>query len=322
MTAKPDKRDIKKSEKIYIFVFLAGIACVYLAELALVLIFLVSLTTSGGYPELFCSKGALLVHLLAIFGAACFAYGYFIEPYRIEVKKIPVKTDKLTKNGFRIVHISDLHCDAKMRNEERLIRIVNDSDTDIIVFTGDCLMLDTPQALPVFKRTLKSLNAKIGKFAVTGNVDVWYLPGLDYFSGTGFELLDESTEKIEKNGETIFISGLGFEKAECYSGLVKDVPDKYFSIFLYHNPDLIEQIRELNVDLYLCGHTHGGQVRLPLLGALTTLSKHGRQYQMGMYKVGKTLLYINRGLGLEGGRTPRVRFLARPEITIFDIMPA
>jgi predicted MPP superfamily phosphohydrolase len=254
-------------------------------------------------------------------GIGCFAYGYFIEPYWIEIKRIPIKTDKLDKSGFRIVHISDLHCNEKTRNEERLIGIVNDSNADIIVFTGDCLMLEKPQALPVFKGTLKSLNAKIGKFAVMGNVDVWYLPGLDYFSETGFELLDENAKKVEKSGEAVFVSGLSCEKPEHYVELLKDIPENIFSIFLYHNSDLVEEMKGLNVDLYLCGHTHGGQVRLPFLGALTTLSKHGKKYETGMYKVGETLLYINRGFGLEGGWTPRVRFLSRPEITIFDITP-
>jgi predicted MPP superfamily phosphohydrolase len=77
----------------------------------------------------------------------------------------------------------------------------------------------------------------------------------------------------------------------------------------------------LNVDLYLCGHTHGGQVALPLYGALVTLSKFGKKYESGMYTVGDTILYVNRGIGMEGGLTPKVRFLARPEITVFDIVP-
>ena len=75
------------------------------------------------------------------------------------------------------------------------------------------------------------------------------------------------------------------------------------------------------MDLYLCGHTHGGQVALPLYGALITLSKFGKKYESGMYESNGTILYVNRGLGLEPKPAPQVRFFARPEITVFDIVP-
>jgi len=75
------------------------------------------------------------------------------------------------------------------------------------------------------------------------------------------------------------------------------------------------------VDVYLCGHTHGGQIALPFYGALTTLSKHGKKYEAGLYHEGNTRLYVNRGIGLEGGKAPPMRFFARPEITVFEIGP-
>ena len=149
-----------------------------------------------------------------------------------------------------------------------------------------------------------------------------YLPDLDFFGGTGFEEFDHETLKLQKNGETIYISGIRFDYPFDLKALLKDVPDSNFSILLYHTADFVEELENLNVDLYLSGHTHGGQVRLPFFGALTTLSKFGKKYEMGMYNIGKTRLYINRGIGLEGGSAPQVRFLARPEITVFDIEPA
>ena len=79
--------------------------------------------------------------------------------------------------------------------------------------------------------------------------------------------------------------------------------------------------QHLNVDLYLCGHTHGGQIAMPFYGALITMSKFGKKYEAGMYTVGDTILYVNRGIGMDGGPAPRVRFLARPEITVFEIHP-
>ena len=77
----------------------------------------------------------------------------------------------------------------------------------------------------------------------------------------------------------------------------------------------------LGVDLHLAGHTHGGQVALPFYGAVITLSKYGKRYERGLYREEGTWLYVNRGIGLEGRFAPRVRFFARPEVTLIEISP-
>ena len=86
---------------------------------------------------------------------------------------------------------------------------------------------------------------------------------------------------------------------------------------------MAESLEGLNVDLYLSGHTHGGQVRLPFYGAPVTLSRFGKKYEAGMYtSIGcETKLYVNRGIGLENKPAPKVRFLCRPEITVFELKP-
>jgi hypothetical protein len=76
------------------------------------------------------------------------------------------------------------------------------------------------------------------------------------------------------------------------------------------------------IDLYLCGHTHGGQVRLPGFGAILTSSQLGKRYEMGLYREGQTSMYVSRGVGLEGLSAPRVRFLAPPEITLITLQGA
>jgi predicted MPP superfamily phosphohydrolase len=88
------------------------------------------------------------------------------------------------------------------------------------------------------------------------------------------------------------------------------------TILLYHTPDLMPKITGLGlgIDLYLAGHTHGGQLRLPLYGALFTSSRWGKRYEMGRYEAQGTTLYVSRGLGLEGLGAPRARFLAPPEL--------
>ena len=197
--------------------------------------------------------------------------------------------------------------------------MINQLNADVIVFTGDCLNIAS--ALPLFKSTMKDLKAAIAKFAVKGNFEVFNWKDLDLYSNTGFELLNAKTGPITKNGETIHISGLSCDNPAGFKALLRPVPKGDFSVFLYHFSDLIESVEDLNVDLYLSGHTHGGQVALPLYGALITLSKFGKKYESGIYNVNDTILYVNRGIGLEPRPAPQVRFCARPEITVFDIGP-
>jgi hypothetical protein len=246
-------------------------------------------------------------------------YGYFVEPYWIEVKTIGIETEKLHEVTIRVVHISDLHCDKKARNEERIVEIINGLSADVVVFTGDSL--NTAEAVGRFRETLSGIKATIGKYAVNGNFEMHYWGGLEPYRGTGFELLDWKAVKLEKGGEEFYISGTSFDNPPQRPLILEKVSAASYSIFLHHVPCLIEDMGGLNADLYLCGHTHGGQVALPFYGALTTLSRHGKKYEAGMYKVGETMLYVNRGIGMEGGRAPRVRFGSRPEITVFDIGP-
>lgn len=259
------------------------------------------------------------LHLVAVVGIICMLYGYFIEPYRIEIKQIELMTPALKKSRLRLIQISDLHCDEKIRNESTLISQVNSLQPDIVVFTGDTI--NTPAALPTFKQTLFSIQAPLGKFAVRGNWDDWYWHNLNLFEGTGFEVLDNSYKEIAVGEEKIYLAGVSCNNSSKWRSVINKIPLDQFCIFLYHYPDLIEDIAGSGIDLYLAGHTHGGQVALPLYGAMITFSRFGKKYEAGKYIANKTILYVNRGIGMEGGNIPRVRFFARPEITVFNIIP-
>jgi hypothetical protein len=80
------------------------------------------------------------------------------------------------------------------------------------------------------------------------------------------------------------------------------------------------QAADHGIDLYLCGHTHGGQIRLPVIGAILTSSQLGKRYEMGHYHEGQTHMYVSRGVGLEGLSAPRIRFMAPPEITLVTLV--
>jgi predicted MPP superfamily phosphohydrolase len=306
-------------EKISLLVFLLTVAAIYGLEGSLIFVSVHKKFRHTASKSILLSKPAIAIHFLAAAGIICFLYGYFVEPYWIEVNTLPIHTTKLKQTSFRLVQISDLHCDKKVRNERKIVKLINRLHPDAIVFTGDAL--NTAAALPMFKDTMKNLEASIAKLAVYGNFEIRFWRDIDLYGGTGFQLLKNDTVLLRKNSETLCISGLSCDNPAASAGLLQAVPKNHFSVFLYHYPDLIEYLNGRNVDLYLCGHTHGGQVALPFYGALITLSKSGKKYESGMYTVGRTTLYVNRGIGLEGGLAPRVRFLARPEITVFDIQP-
>jgi predicted MPP superfamily phosphohydrolase len=264
------------------------------------------------------SKPAIAVHVLAIVGLLCVGYGFFIEAYWVEVNELTIKSSKLEKTSFRIVQFSDTHCDTKMRNEEKLVEIVNSLKPDVIVLTGDAV--NTEKAAGLFKGTMGALEANIAKLAVRGN---WsHVAGdKELFEGTGFEVLNGEKKIIEKDGEQIVVCGLNFWDKSSKDSLLGSNSADIYNVFLYHTSDFVEDLEKLNVDLYLAGHTHGGQIALPVYGAIITLSKFGKKYEAGLYKVGETDMYVNRGLGMEGGHAPRARFFARPEISVFDIVP-
>lgn len=100
---------------------------------------------------------------------------------------------------------------------------------------------------------------------------------------------------------------------------VPNNPSTPFTLLLYHSPDLMPEAARAGVDLFLAGHTHGGQIRLPLIGALVTSSIYWKRYEMGLYTEGHTRLYVSRGIGMEGLGAPRARFLCPPEIELFEL---
>jgi predicted MPP superfamily phosphohydrolase len=308
-----------KADIISLMIFAGVIFAIYAAEAYLIIV-AVRNKKRGTSPKRYLSKGAVAVHTLAVTGVMCLIWGFFIEPYWIEVKTVEIPTGKLKHAAVRVVQISDLHCMKKVGNEEKVVEIINSLKPDIIIFTGDSA--NNIQGVVRFKDTMKRLNASLAKVGVRGNFDSRRLRDVNIFEGTGFTELDAASVELQKEGDKIRITGVTCDKEDIVGEVLKKAPaGDCFSIFLHHFPDLIEDLAGNNIDLYLAGHTHGGQVALPFYGAIITLSKFGKKYESGLYKVGNTLLYVNRGIGMDGPPNPRARFFARPEITVFEIKP-
>jgi predicted MPP superfamily phosphohydrolase len=316
-------------ESVAVLLFVCAVAAVYLFAACAVVRLLLRRFGSLGRPTragLIAERGSLV---LAAVGIICFAYGYFVEPYWPEVTHDRVESPKLrgAQRPVRVVHISDLHCDPEPRLEERLPDLIAVERPDLIVFTGDSL--NSPEGLPVLRRLLPRLASIAPTYAVRGNWDMTYRRG-ELFDGTGVVELKKEAARVDVAGTTLWVAGAPFASLDDPTGGVrggientlKGVPPEAFTLFLYHTPDLILEAAETNrVDLYCAGHTHGGQVALPLYGALVTLSKFGKKYESGLHREGGTWLYVTRGLGMEGGPAPRVRFFARPEVTVIELVP-
>jgi predicted MPP superfamily phosphohydrolase len=219
------------------------------------------------------------------------------------------------RRPVRIAVISDLHAEGDREPWSGLAEQVNSTDPDLILMLGDTL--NRSRALPVLRRILRRMRASHGKYAVWGNWETWYWSRLPLLEGTGFSWLHRRRVTKRIHGQTVHLVGLPFgnkTKGARAERLLARAP-RGWRIFLYHTPDLVMEVP--SADLYLAGHTHGGQVAIPLYGALVTLSRFGKRFERGLYRVEQTHLYVNPGIGVEPA-VP-VRLGVRPEVTLITL---
>ena len=296
-----------------------------------VLIFLLPRLAVAGFggviaiwiPPLPAFMGVVAINLAA---SIALVWGAVIEPRQPELTEISLvaNPERLDAPAIRLLHICDLHIERFGRREESLLRLVWEIAPDMIVLTGDYVSLsnvDDPIAHEHSRQVLSALSAPLGVFAVLGS------PPVDRNSAPNFEglpitlLRDEVAIVNLGGGRQMALLGLDCSHdqetdAGQLEALVIQAPAGAYRVLLYHSPDLMPVAPQFDIDLYLCGHTHGGQVRLPRYGALITSSQLGKQYEMGHYRTNDTHLYVSRGVGMEGMGAPRIRFLCPPEIVL------
>lgn len=256
---------------------------------------------------------------------------YVVEPLWVDTASLSVLSDKLdaAAQPVRIVHLTDTHIERSSYREASIVDKVNALQADIIVFTGDYLntsYADQETSAADFRRFVNQLHAPYGKYAVRGSIEGWndgsYMRWL--FEGTDVVWLEQESLTLNVRGQPITLVGVACSHDQDTDRMrleraLASVPGDAFTLLLYHSPDLIEAAAARGIDLYLAGHTHGGQLRLPFYGAMLTFSEYGKQYEAGDYTLGDTRLYVSRGIGFEGGGMPRARFLCRPEIVSVEL---
>jgi predicted MPP superfamily phosphohydrolase len=267
----------------------------------------------------------VLLLLVQVLIWALAAYGMLVEPFRLELTEFEIRTSKFSNPGapLRIVQLSDLHVERLTRRERSLPGLVERLSPDLIVLTGDFLSTSfqrDPEAVSDLKALLAQLHARGGIYAVWGTAEV-DLPDLlrPVLDELGIVVLEDRAIEVTVGDHRLWLLGLTCSHdpvadGRCLRTLLADLPPGAFTLLLYHMPDLMPQATALGADLYLAGHTHGGQWRVPGFGALLTSSRYWKRYEGGHYQEDKTHLYVSRGIGMEGFGTPRARFFCPPEV--------
>lgn len=236
-------------------------------------------------------------------------YSYFIGNSGLKVKEYKIVNEKIPNEfyGLKIVHISDIHF-GKNFNEKKLGKVVskiNEINPDIVVLTGDLVNGEnvSKENEESLKKVLSKIKSNLGKYAITGNHDYKYKNWESVIKDAGFINLNNTYKVIYGHNSKVLISGIStnyFEDKPVNEKL-KDVNDYLqktevnYKILLIHEPDYIDNIND-SYDLILAGHSHNGQITIPLIGALYTPSG-SKKYYKNYYKINNSDLYISSGLG-------------------------
>lgn len=243
---------------------------------------------------------------------------------QVEVSHVKVNLPRLPEefNGITIAHLSDIHHGPFISVDylQRCVEIANSLNPDLVALTGDFTFGAKSYAEPCGE-ILSGMKARIGKFAVLGNHDHYNSAGrvTRALRQAGITVLIDDKERLEKRGEKLWLFGVD-DLLMGNTDLVKlysDCPKNELRITLSHNPDFLDEYAEKQQysDFMLSGHTHGGQIRFPLLGA-PHLKLLGHEYVMGLQRRNTMQIYTTRGIGTVG---PPVRFLCPPEIVLYTL---
>lgn len=243
---------------------------------------------------------------------------FLVEPHWLSVSNYQIKSSKLNR-PLKLVVLADLQTDRVGNFEKQVLLEVLRQKPDAIIFAGDYIhAFDCDRSAEVDKlnRLFKQvgIKAEAGVYATRGDseVDNWPL----VFSGLPVTVFEQSASV---SNESFMLTGLSL--ADSVDLEFKPPETDQFHIILGHRPDF--SLKSPDCDLMIAGHTHGGQVQIPFFGPLFTFSQVPRSWAKGgEFPVNDSTLVISRGIGMERGFAPRIRFLCRPELVVINLEPA
>lgn len=250
-------------------------------------------------------------------------WGFFIEPNLLVIREQTIEIENWPQqlDGLRVAVISDIHVGGSFITDEKLRTIIertNQRQPELIVILGDYM---TNARIPpaAFGAILKDFSAPLGTYSVLGNHDWWYggervRRGLE---DNGIKVLENEVLQLNARGTSFWLVGLAdlWTRQQRVEDTVAKVPEGQPLIALTHNPDIFPRLPQ-RVPLLLAGHTHGGQVRFPLIGTVVESSRYGDRYVKGHVVENNHHLFVTTGIGTS---IVPVRFGVTPEIVLLTL---
>ena len=240
-----------------------------------------------------------------------------IEHQRFEFDHLPKQFE-----GFRILHLSDIHADGIDELADVLFEALNRLQVDLCVLTGDyrfAVKGGCHRVYPNMARILAGVNSQHGTLGVLGNHDAEEM--VPEFERMGVRMLVNEAHSIYADDLDDALWFIGLDDPHYYGcddlpGALQQVPDDAFKILLCHTPEVFADAHQHGIHLYLCGHTHGGQIRLPFIGPVFTHTNAPRSFARGAWRFKTVQGYTSSGVGCSG--VP-ARFLCPPEIVLIEL---
>ena len=244
------------------------------------------------------------------------------DVYDIEVTRHEVFVDDLPPSfdGYRIAFLTDTHVASFMRRGlyREVVTQAMRFDPDLVLLGGDFVTWE--RHIPLMAEVLLTgLEARDGVYAVLGNHDYWANGDgvVAAMTARGVRFVINRSILLRRGDDAIALAGVDeiYRGAPDVDAAFATVDPKIPCLGLSHHPDVIDLVRDRRVDLLVCGHTHGGQIRVPFFGSIVVPSRHEGRYASGFHREGRVLMYVSRGIGA----IPPLRILCKPEVATFTL---
>ncbi|HEU4510654.1 MAG TPA: metallophosphoesterase [Pyrinomonadaceae bacterium] len=281
-----------------------------------------------GRPLLWRKRVRVVLASVPLILACLVFWGFFIEPNRLVVRQQTLSMSNWPRelDGLKVAVLSDIHVNGTWIDDEKLRTIVqrtNELQPDLIVILGDYIAYDgfmSRRVLPnEFGPLLKGFSAPHGVYSVLGNHDWWY-DGKEVRAAleqNGLKVLDDEVVQISPRGRSMYLAGFAdlWTRSPKPDNTMASVPEGEPVIGITHNGDIFPRVPQ-RVQLLLAGHTHGGQVRFPLIGSVISSSRLGERYERGHVFENGHHLFVTTGIGTS---ILAVRFGVPPEIVLLTL---
>lgn len=252
-----------------------------------------------------------------------FLYSYYIEPYNLIVKEYKIENQNLPDSfdGLKIVHFSDIHYGNTVDNKylNKIIKLINKQKPDLVIFTGDFIDKNknlSEKEINDINNILNNIESTLGNFAITGNHDIKHLNNLKKIYDGNFTLLNNIEKEIYYNNSTpISIIGIDNNTNNLSNLNIFNNENNNFKIVIVHEPDTFDEIKNNNFDIFLSGHSHNGQVKIPFIGPIYTPTG-AKKYYDEYYKFNNKELFISNGIGTSN---INIRFMSSPSINLYRL---